>query len=84
MGRPRLYTAVQLRERQNAARRLARQERRPARVNHTVATHDRPPPQAVAERDLVYAAMPTLHMRLLGDPPPGRSALDQQGGAHVR
>jgi hypothetical protein len=39
------------------------------------------PPEAVAERDRVYAAPRTIHMVLLGDPPPGRSALDQKRAA---
>ena len=39
------------------------------------------PLSAVAERDRVFSLMPTIHQRLLGDPLPGRSALDKRRGA---
>ncbi len=77
MGRPRLYTATQLRGRQNAARRIARAERRKGIKSHVVEC---PPSAAVlAERDRVYAQPLTPNMLCLGDPLPGRRAIDQRG-----
>ena len=40
--------------------------------------HCNPDPFAVADRDRVLSAVPTLSMLLLGDPLPGRSALDRR------
>ena len=37
----------------------------------------RPPPEVVAERDRVYAALDPI-TALLGDPPPGRRAIDHR------
>ena len=75
MGRPRLYTATQLRERQNAARRIARAERRKGIKSHVVEV---PPSAAVlAERDRVYAQPLTPTCSAWGDPVPGRRAIDR-------
>jgi hypothetical protein len=39
--------------------------------------HVVPPPGSVEERDVRNAYVPTANQRVLGDPPPGRSALEQ-------
>ena len=38
------------------------------------------PPEVIEERERAYGADSTIHRALLGDPPPGRSALDRKGG----
>ncbi len=81
MPRPRLYTPAELRERQNAARRLARAGRRRPPQNHVVEPRDPPPPAVIAERERVATQPRTLTEILMGDPPPGRRAIDMRGSA---
>jgi hypothetical protein len=46
---------------------------------HRVAHHEPPSTAALAERERALAAPQTLTAVFCGDPPPGRSALDQRG-----
>ena len=43
---------------------------------HTIALVREAPGEVLAEREAVWAAELTPNMVVLGDPPPGRSALD--------
>jgi hypothetical protein len=51
---------------------------------NTVAISARPSSQQVAERDRALAARRSLTAALLGDPAPGRSALDRRAKSQVR
>jgi hypothetical protein len=55
---------------------------RPPRRHNQCIHHDgrpfRPPQSVLDDRDRRLAMPETIEMWLLGDPPPGRSALDQR------
>lgn len=41
--------------------------------------HEPPPARVLAERDRILSRQPTLAEAILGDPPPGRRAIDLRG-----
>ena len=45
-------------------------------LGHSVALFRAAPEEVLAEREVVWTAELTPNMVVLGDPPPGRSALD--------
>jgi len=67
------------RERQTQRRRIiARSGKRIRKVTHVVEQRNEVPLDVVEERDLVSMAPMTLTQSILGDPKPGRSALDKR------
>jgi hypothetical protein len=47
-------------------------------LRHAATPHHPPPAHVIAEREHAYATTPTLAMRVLGDPRPGRSCLERR------
>jgi hypothetical protein len=62
-------------------RRLSAEE---VELGHTIALFRAAPSEVLAERDAVWEADLTPNMVVLGDPPPGRSALDAKHRASLR
>jgi hypothetical protein len=62
-------------------RRLSAEE---VELGHTIALFRAAPSEVLAERDAVRDADLTPNMVVLGDPPPGRSALDAKYRAALR
>jgi hypothetical protein len=75
---------IEWRNRRNAQIREARairDTRRLGRRKH--GAPPRPPSEVLADRDRSREAELTANMVVLGDPLPGRSALDRMGGGHA-
>jgi len=89
-GRPKIYATKE--ERNAARRKRLRVYRRRDREQNTYRAHDEklfhPDPQAVAEREererVIRENGLTLSQLLLGDPAPGRSALESKINASTR
>jgi transposase-like protein len=74
VGRP---NAASIFERLKVLRRDPNEDRRISRhLHHTASTSI--PPEVIAERDRAFACSQDLTAVLLGDPLPGRSALDRR------
>ena len=88
MTRPRTYRSEDERiqfERKHGRERAKRYRRKHRKITGMFARHlvfiDPPPAEVIAERDrALYDTPRSLATEWLGDPPPGRSALDQRGG----
>lgn len=74
------------RARRNLGIKMAKNNRNEGRYHGDgmlVIPRQRPSPKAVAERDRIYFIARTPNQEILGDPLPGRSALDRMRGAHA-
>jgi hypothetical protein len=52
-----------------------------AKTSGIIPRSERPPPEIITERDRTFSVTETFATRYLGDPLPGRSALDKRAGA---
>jgi hypothetical protein len=75
---------INMPEEERQIRRQQKQGNRPRRQESHVNRFRRAPDDVVAARDAVAALELTSNMIVLGDPPPGRSALDHMQGRTSR
>lgn len=78
-------SATRLKERRRLAKQARNVVEKAARhaaglLRHRIESGAVPPPHVIAERDVCLSQPQTLSVALLGDPAPGRSALDRRDG----